>query len=267
MPRIRAPACLDSIALRAHLLLLALLTTRTGRRPLAPTVALTIALLDELEGGELIEVDWRPTVPIAGDDSSQLRWRLAADLAEVQDLPKRLAAQLNAPALTSQLREACLPLWQDLVEAEATAFHRNALCRQGWNPDWARDITFIAAQLPARLSILRWRACTQIAITAGCDMGEGARPEARREAIYGALLHHALQPFAPAHGPTRPSPLPVTALARVMVPLVSLQNGYGRAPPTRDALEHAVHTRHGRAAPCHVQIRTASDSRPRPRQR
>ncbi|MBU8977754.1 hypothetical protein JI752_016520 [Lysobacter sp. MMG2] len=228
---------------RTCLLLQALLASRDGPLPLAPTLALTIALLDELEGDGVIAVDWRVR-PQTREGPWALRWRLSPDVAAIDALPDWLGARLHSAPLMPMLPALCLPLWQALIVAEATAFHARRLRRCGWDPDAAADVADVADRLPTPLAVMQWRRCSRAALMQASAIGPTRWPhEARREVAYQALLRHASVVIVSPPPRRRPAatPPPTTALARLLVALLGLEDRYFRAPPTPEALGPPFH--------------------------
>ncbi len=172
--RASPPHSLEELGPVASLQLWALLSAQTERIPVAPSVDLTIALLNDL--GRLgiigapeglrrwtVASDTR-TTPIEG-----FQWRLTWDVYEPSRLGEALEDYFAEVALQPQTGGAVIRLWQDLGRAEAERFLASQLARHRFPAEWALDVGRAFSSVQG-LTIGQWRYCGWASVRHGASL-------------------------------------------------------------------------------------------------
>lgn len=188
--RAQPPRSFEELGPIASLQLWALLTAHTERIPVAPTLDLAIATLDELGRSGVIGMPehshrWAlapetRTAPIEG-----FQWRLTWDVYEPSRMGEALEDYFAEVTPQPLAGDAVARLWQDLGRAEAERFLASQLVRHRFPAEWAQDLGRAFARVQG-LTIGQWRYCGWAAVRRGASLAlQWQRVD---ELIRGAIL-------------------------------------------------------------------------------
>lgn len=140
----------------------ALLASRELRRPIAPTEAMAIALLDRLTALGIIAVPWPATrweLPPRGfvTPIEQLAWDYAWPEVILDGLDAHLEDLLRTYAREGTLVEERVGFWRELIQSECTDYLQFQLTKHGFDPAWACDLRWLPPNYLDTLSLARWK--------------------------------------------------------------------------------------------------------------
>ena len=242
------PASVDDLGLQGCLNLWALLTGQERRLAIAPTVRMTLIVMNLLREQGVIEVPWPNAIWAAKPEAEQtplegLQWSLIWSIYEPPLLLAALEDYLISVGRDELGLAIRLRLWIEIGSAEAEHFFEMQLEKHGFPLEWAQDIIFVYQDHQGQLSLAQWRYCAWAAVRRGASlaMQQGLVGADRvSEAIYhelrqrasivasGAWSRCSLPPFQPT---------PQSALARGYTRwLTKLGMVYWTAIPSLEAL-------------------------------
>ena len=168
------PRSLEELGPIASLQLWALLTAHSERIPVAPTVDLAIALLDDLGRSGIVGVPepshrWALAPDTRAAPIEGFQWRLTWDVYEPSRLGEALEDYFAEVAPQPLAGDAVTRLWQELGRAEAERFLASQLVRHRFPAEWAQDLGRAFARVQG-LTIGQWRYCGWAAVRRGASL-------------------------------------------------------------------------------------------------
>lgn len=190
------PDTVDDLGLLGALDIGALALAQAARLRVSPTRRMTLALMERLREGQLIDVPWpEPRWEIAPESLETpiegLQWRLAWKAYRLESLPDAVTDYLRSVERDEYGIALRLRLWRELVLAESERFFEQQLAKHRFDPAWAQDLIFVQRETRAELSASQWRYCVWVATRQGASVALQLRspdPEAVRQAIYADLV-------------------------------------------------------------------------------
>lgn len=154
--------CVADLDVYAACGLLALLRGREERRPIAPTKAFTIQILETLRIRGVVEVPWpaaRWELPPRGylTPLEQLGWEYVWPEVELGGLGHHLEDFLQCNAGAPDMADQRLAVWQSLIRAECAEYFEFQLSKHGFDPTWSSDLDWLPARYWDELSLARWK--------------------------------------------------------------------------------------------------------------
>ena len=202
MPSLRAES-LEDLDVHAATGLLALLRSRTSRRPVCPTKAMTVHLLNELHQRSIVEVPWPATrweLPPRGliTPVEELAWDFAWKEVELDGLEIAIDELLDYYTEDPEFIEQRVRVWRELIQADCVDYFEDQLTKHGFDPAWSIELKWLPPHYTDVLSLARWRYLIWSSVRQGAmeSLRSRSDPKQTREAIANTLASPARLGYA-----------------------------------------------------------------------
>jgi hypothetical protein len=246
MPPVRS-RCLEDLDLFAAYGLAALVQSREVHRPVTPTKAMTIRLLEALQQRGIVALPWpeaRWELPPRGylAPLEQLGWDYGWAELPIGGLGHAIEQALDDRPRDEAHTEQVIQVWRALVRAECVEYFEFQLGKHGMDRSWSCDLDWLPRHYSDALSLARWKYLIWSAVRHGAMhcMGSGFDRSQTRDAVattlsspqrYGFAVGGQFDGFLPKHA--RPHSL----MADRFVRLTQLGFSYWSQPPSLEGLE------------------------------
>jgi len=254
MPPVRS-ACLQDLDIFAACGLAALVQTRVVRRPVTPSKAMTINVLEELRLRGVVAVPWpqaRWELPPRGflAPLEQLGWDYIWPEVELGGLSHAIEAALQDRSRDEAGDEELVEVWRALVQAECVDYFEFQLAKHGMDRSWSCDLAWLPRHYLDDLSLSRWKYLIWSAVRQGAmeSLASAFDPTQTRNAVATMLASPQRLGFAQRGefgGFVPRTPHPHSLMAQVFVRAVEkLEFDYWNQPPSWLGLQrHRAETR------------------------
>ena len=142
--------------------LLALVRSRGLRRPISPTKAMTVHILDTLRLRGIVEVPWpaaRWELPPRGflTPIEQLSWDFVWSTMQLEGLVPHLEDLLREYSHAPSSQDELIAVWRALIRAECVEYFEFQLTKHGFEPAWSADLDWLPAHYLDDLSLVQWK--------------------------------------------------------------------------------------------------------------
>lgn len=243
-----APRSIDELAPYDMAGLLALLYSQYLYRPFAPTLHLSVLVLERLAERQLIHLPWpdsRWLTKVAKKRTLSvelLDWKYTWSAYDVGGLQTVLTEALSEHQWQVDLPESRLELWADLLHAEIISYAAHLLEQHQLDPEWSCDLEWIKREV-GRLPLCRWKYIVWAGVRRGTQekarTGSTAAQIRRTVSQEYQSRHQMLVRGDPGFGSFAPkNPMPYSVLGQVLVDhVLPLHWDYWRAVPSDWAVQ------------------------------
>lgn len=234
--------CLEDLDLFASCGLAALAQSRDVHRPVTPTKAMTVLVLQALEQRGILALPWpkaRWELPPRGylAPVEQLGWDYVWPTVELGGLGNAIELVLEDRARDSVYVDEVVQTWRSLVQAECADYFEYQLGKHGLDRSWTSDLAWLPRHYLDDLSLARWKYLIWSAVRHGTMqcMGSGFDPRQTREAIRTTLASGQRLGFARREefdGFIPRTSVPHSLMAALLVRVTQLGQSYWTQPPS-----------------------------------